>query len=110
MLNHLFHVMRDIREERTELAVTENRTSEGFEVLGDLINLRVDVVKGWTESTKLSIKLEWSKDEKETFYEIGTFPLHEAVHGIMAVKFGDYVRYTIIVEEAEQELDVVLRF
>lgn len=109
MLNHLFGIMRDIRSERTELGVTGNRTSEVFEVSGDKINLRVDVVKGWTESTKLSIKLEWSKDGK-TFYEMGTFPIHEAVHGILTVTYGDYVRYTIIVEESEEELDVVLRF
>ncbi|WP_214781033.1 hypothetical protein [Exiguobacterium sp. s22] len=109
MVNHVFGIMRDIRNERTELGVTENRSSAGFEVSGNLINLLVSVTNGWTESTKLSIKLEWSKDNKE-YSEIGTFPLPDAIHGIVCVNFGDYVRYTIIVEGEKQELDVVLRF
>lgn len=109
MLNHHFYVMRDIRDEKKELAVTANRTSEPFKLLGDLINLRVDVWKGWNDSTKLAVKLEWSKDGNE-FLEVGTFPIIDEHHGIMGIKFGDYVRYTLIVEGENQNLDMVLSF
>lgn len=109
MLNHHFHVMRDIRDEKKELAVTTNRISQPFKLFSDVINLRVDVLKGWNDSTKLAVKLEWSKDGNE-FLEVGTFPIIDEHHGIMAIKFGDYVRYTLIVEGENQNIDVVLRF
>lgn len=101
--------MRDVRDEKKEVAVTANRTSEPFEMLDELINLRVDVEDGWNDSTKLWIKFEWSKDGSE-FSEVGTFAVIDEHHGIMFPKWGDWLRYEIIVEGDDQCLDIVLRF
>lgn len=109
MLNHHFFFMRDVRDEKHELGVTGHRSSEPFEKLGDMVNLRVDVESGWKDDTKLYVKFEWSKDGS-TFYEVGTFAIIDQHHGIIFPKWGDYIRYEIIVEGENQELDVVLRF
>lgn len=109
MLNHKFHHVRDIRDERKELSVTANRTSEPFVKLGDMVNVRVDTEAGWNDSTKLWIKFEWSKDGID-FVEIGTFAIIDEHHGVLSPKYGDYLRYTLIVEGEDQCLDIVLRF
>lgn len=109
MLDYRFHHMRDVRDEKHELAVTANRISQPFKMLNSLVNLRVDVEAGWNEDTKLWVKLEWSKDGS-TFYEIGTFAIIDEHHGVMSPVWGDWLRYELIVEGDDQCLDVVLRF
>ncbi len=109
MLDYRFHHMRDVRDEKHELAVTANRISQPFKMLNSLVNLRVDVEAGWKEDTKLYVKFEWSTDGS-IFYEVGTFAIIDEHHGIIFPKWGDYIRYEIIVEGDDQCLDVVLRF
>ena len=109
MLNHRFYHMRDVRDEKHELAVTANRISTPFKMLGEMVNLRVDTEAGWNDSIKLWIKFYWSKNGSD-FVEVGTFAVIDEHHGIMFPKWGDWLRYEIIVEGDDPCLDVVLRF
>jgi hypothetical protein len=109
MLNHIFNVMRDIRREHKERNVTENRTSKVIHLPTDyVVNVRVDT-EGWTDDLKLSIKFEESQDNV-AFREIGTFLIPDAHHGILFCKFTEYLRYTIIIDGKEPNLNVTVQF
>lgn len=109
MLNHIFNVVRDSRREYKETGVTANRTSKAIHLPVDyVVNCRIDT-EGWSDDLKLSIKFEESQDGI-TFREIAVFNIPDAHHGILFAKFTDYVRYTIIVDCDEPNLNVTVQF
>lgn len=107
----LFKRVRDYDLHRTETNVTENRVSEPFKWNGGerVLNIRVDV-KGLEGDSKLAIRFEQSPKEDGEFYEVGTFPVIGAYHGILVPVFGDWIRYTLVVEEGSNPLTVELGF
>jgi hypothetical protein len=108
MLNHLFYGMRDVKNIYEVKDVTANVTSEAIELSGHVCAVRVDV-EGLTGDATLRIKFEESADGV-TFNEIGTFPVPDSPHGIMFAKNKDYVRYELIVDGTEPNLNVTLSF
>lgn len=109
MLNDLFYGMRDIRNQYREASVTTNRIGEPIELLTNRqCNVRIDV-EGLEEGITLTIKFEESTDGT-SWREIGTFPIYGSHHGILFAKFQPKVRYTLIVEGNNPQLDVTLHF
>jgi len=107
MLNHIFYGMRDITLEYKETGVTANKTGEAINA-GRICNVLVNVA-GLVGDTTLSIKFEQSADG-ETWDEIGTFPIPDALHGVLFPNFKDYVRYQLIVGGTDPYMDVTLAF
>ncbi|MFD4058792.1 hypothetical protein [Streptomyces californicus] len=100
--------MRDIKNEYKELNVTSNVTSEPLQLLGELINLRVDV-EGLKGDTTLAIKIEQSKDGVN-FVEYATYPVPDEHHGIIFPRFFEYGRYELIVNGSKANMNVTLSF
>jgi hypothetical protein len=100
--------MRDIKREHKETNVTENRTGKIIHLPTDYIcNVRVDT-EGLTDGIKMSIKFEeW---DGSTFREIGTFPIPDSHHGLVFSKFTDHVRYTILLDGNNPNLNVTVQF
>ncbi|SNT58744.1 hypothetical protein SAMN05444672_1746 [Bacillus sp. OK838] len=108
MLNDVFYIMRDIRNEHKETGVTASRMSEAIHSFDRQCNVRVDV-EGLEGDTTLSIKFEESADGV-TFNECGTFPIPDAHHGVLFAKFKDYVRYQLIVGGTDPNMNVTISF
>lgn len=109
MLNDLFYGIRDVRNQYRETGVATNRVGETIELLTDRqCNVRIDV-EGLEGDTKLSIKFEESEGGS-IWNEIGTFPIPDTHHGVLFAKFKPKVRYTLVVEGTNPNLNVIVQF
>lgn len=108
MLSYIFNVMRDVKREYTETNVTETRVGKVIHLPADsMVNVRVDT-EGLTEGVSLAIKFE--EPNGNGFREIGSFPVPDAAHGILFAKFTEYVRYTLIIDGENPNLNVKMSF
>lgn len=108
MLNDIFFIMRDIKNQYKETSVTSDRIGEPIHSFYRQCNVRIDV-EGLERDTTLSIRFEESQDGV-TFNEIGTFPIPDSHHGILFAKYKDYVRYHLIVGGTNPKLNVTISF
>lgn len=108
MLLKIFEGARDITTMKKEENITENRTGTIYLPAIDVCNVLI-TTDGLQGDVTLSIKFEESIDGT-TYNEIGTFPVHERRHGIIFAKNHDHVRYTLLVEGTELNLNTVINF